>query len=298
VNKWWITDEVRYGWKFVHSEDRLREPSVLLNVEDAVEPRGTVDWAEAYAGTLEGLRREMEGGRLGLVVSPMLSCEEAYLLGRLALSLDPQAVLAVGPVPRLGEDKTFPGGYTIYAEKAPNARGVRRALEAVAGSADRVLGNLANVMAQWDLAEKHYEAALVLDRKSGFGVWLTHSQYDYAVMLQRRAQPGDAGRARELLAQALAESSALGLVALTPRIQALAETIAHPPPAYPCGLSEREVEVLRLLAMGRNNREIGQVLAISPNTVANHVRSILEKTYTANRTEAAAFANREGLLKA
>ena len=86
--------------------------------------------------------------------------------------------------------------------------------------------------------------------------------------------------------------------ALTPRITALADTIAAPPPAYPCGLSEREVGVLRLMAMGRNNREIGQVLAISPNTVANHVRSILEKTYTANRTEAAAFANREGLLKA
>ena len=50
------------------------------------------------------------------------------------------------------------------------------------------------------------------------------------------------------------------------------------------------------MAMRRNNREIAQVLAISPNTVANHVRSILEKTYTANRTEAAAFANREGLL--
>lgn len=139
VNKWWTSDEIRYGWKFVHSEDRLREPSVLLNVEDSVEPRGTVDWAEAYAGVLEGLRREMEGGRLGLVVSPMLSCEEAYLLGQLALSLDPQAVLAVGPVPRQGEDKTFPGGYTIHAEKAPNARGVRRALEALAGSADRVL---------------------------------------------------------------------------------------------------------------------------------------------------------------
>jgi DNA-binding NarL/FixJ family response regulator len=153
-------------------------------------------------------------------------------------------------------------------------------------------------MAQWNLAETHYEAALALDRKSGFRVWLAHSQYDYALMLQRRARPGDADRARELLAQALAESSALGLDALTPRIQALAETIAHPPPAYPCGLSEREVEVLRLLAIGRNNREIGQVLSISPNTVANHVRSILEKTYTANRTEAAAFANREGLLKA
>jgi DNA-binding NarL/FixJ family response regulator len=85
--------------------------------------------------------------------------------------------------------------------------------------------------------------------------------------------------------------------ALTPRIVAVAGAIAAPPPPYPWGLTEREVGVLRLMAIGRNNREIGQVLAISPNTVANHVRSILEKTYTANRTEAAAFANREGLLK-
>ncbi len=131
VNKWWTSDEIRYGWKFVHSEDRLREPSVLLNAADAIEPRGPVDWAEAYAGALEGLRRGTEGGRLGLVVSPMLSCEEAHLLGRLALALDPQAVLAVGPVPFSGQDKTFPGGYTICAEKAPNARGVRRALEAL-----------------------------------------------------------------------------------------------------------------------------------------------------------------------
>ena len=50
------------------------------------------------------------------------------------------------------------------------------------------------------------------------------------------------------------------------------------------------------MAMGRNNREIAQVLAISPNTVANHVRSILDKTYTANRTEAASFASPAGWL--
>jgi DNA-binding CsgD family transcriptional regulator len=165
------------------------------------------------------------------------------------------------------------------------------------GAAERVLGNLAGVMAQWELAETRYKAALVLDRKSGFRVWLVHSQHDYALMPQRRAQPGDTEQALALLTEALAESSALGMDALTPRIEALADTIAHPPPAYPCGLSEREVEVLRLLAMGRNNREIGPMLTISPNTVANHVRSILEKTHIANRTEAAAFANRQGLLK-
>ena len=165
------------------------------------------------------------------------------------------------------------------------------------GSADRVLGNLASVMAQWELAERHFEAALAMDRQTGARVWLAHSRYDYAVMLHRRAQAGDLDRARALLADAVAESTALGMNALTPRITALAQAIAAPPPAYPCGLTEREVGVLRLMAIGRNNREIGQVLAISPNTVANHVHSILEKTYTANRTEASAFASREGLLK-
>lgn len=64
------------------------------------------------------------------------------------------------------------------------------------------------------------------------------------------------------------------------------------------GLSPRELAVLRLVAIGRNNAEIGQVLAISRHTVATHLRSILAKTFTANRTEAAALAHREGLLSA
>ena len=165
------------------------------------------------------------------------------------------------------------------------------------GSTDRLLGSLATVMEQWNVAQRHFEAALAMDTKTGWRVWLAHSRYCYALMLHRRAAAGDAQHARALLAEALTDSNALGMLALTPRIEALAGSIAAPPPAYPCGLTEREVGVLRLIAMGRNNREIAQVLEISPNTVANHVRSILEKTYTANRTEAAAFANREGLLK-
>jgi DNA-binding CsgD family transcriptional regulator/tetratricopeptide (TPR) repeat protein len=165
------------------------------------------------------------------------------------------------------------------------------------GSIDRLLGKLDTVMERWDSAQSHFETALAIDQRSGARVWVAHSRYAYAVMLHRRAQAGDVDRARVLLVEALAESTALGMNALTPRISELVQAIAEPAPPYPCGLSEREVSVLRLSAMGRNNREIAQVLGISPNTVANHVRSILEKTYTANRTEAAAFANREGLLK-
>jgi len=65
---------------------------------------------------------------------------------------------------------------------------------------------------------------------------------------------------------------------------------------YPAGLSRREVEVLRLVAAGKGNREIAERLFVSHNTVANHVRSILTKTNTANRTEAATFAVQHELL--
>jgi DNA-binding NarL/FixJ family response regulator len=63
-------------------------------------------------------------------------------------------------------------------------------------------------------------------------------------------------------------------------------------------LSGRELEVLRLVAAGSSNREIGDALHISQNTVANHVRAILQKTGCANRTEAAAYAARRQLLDA
>ena len=61
------------------------------------------------------------------------------------------------------------------------------------------------------------------------------------------------------------------------------------------GLTARELEVLELIRRGYSNAEIGAELVITPNTAANHVKSILSKTGTANRTEAAAFAGNHGL---
>ncbi len=135
VNKWWITDEVRYGWKHVHSEDRLLTP---FRRQFGVQVQS--DWMRAYRDALTGLNAATsKGGRLGVMISPMLSCEDAYLLGRLALAIDSRAVLAVGPVPKSGIDKIYPAGakdgdpkaFKLYAEKAPNARGVHRVLEAL-----------------------------------------------------------------------------------------------------------------------------------------------------------------------
>jgi len=61
-------------------------------------------------------------------------------------------------------------------------------------------------------------------------------------------------------------------------------------------ITERELEVLRLVAQGLNNREIGKQLFISENTVKNHVRNILEKLQLHSRMEAVMYAVREKLL--
>jgi len=60
-------------------------------------------------------------------------------------------------------------------------------------------------------------------------------------------------------------------------------------------LSDREREVLRLLATGRKNSEIAAVLHLSPATVKNHVTEILNKLQVENRVEAAVFAVRSGM---
>lgn len=61
-------------------------------------------------------------------------------------------------------------------------------------------------------------------------------------------------------------------------------------------LTKREVEVLRLIADGKTDREIAADLFLSVRTVGNHVKNILDKTSCANRTEAAVYATRLGLL--
>ena len=70
---------------------------------------------------------------------------------------------------------------------------------------------------------------------------------------------------------------------------------AVPADHHPDGLTDREIEVIRLLAKGKSNQEIAGELVISFNTVTNHVKNILSKTACANRTEAAAYAIQHGL---
>jgi DNA-binding NarL/FixJ family response regulator len=84
---------------------------------------------------------------------------------------------------------------------------------------------------------------------------------------------------------------AAGKSLLPPSVAAkLADSMARPE------LSQREGQVLKFMANGRSNKEIGQTLYISENTVKAHVRSILTKLDAMGRTEAIAIAIKRGLI--
>lgn len=165
---------------------------------------------------------------------------------------------------------------------------------AVFGSADRYLAQLDSVLGAPG-AEQHFERALAMDRRMGA---VTHQVETLAAWSRHAArrsgtvgEPSPAGLADE--ARALARRIGHHRV--------LRDLDAEPSPAQagralPNGLTERELDVLRLVAEGLSNREIGERLFITPNTAANHVRSILGKTHAPNRTKAAMFATEHGLL--
>jgi DNA-binding CsgD family transcriptional regulator len=190
---------------------------------------------------------------------------------------------------------------TLYALLLPHAGTgiVFGAHVASLGCSDRLLGMLATTMERWDDAEAHFERAVRFDEASGGRPWLAHTRHEYAAMLLERKRPGDVQRASVLLDAALADSRELGMHALEQRVLALQQPASHAGEreCYPAGLTAREVQVLRMVAEGKTNQDIATALFRSVNTVANHVRNILAKIDAANRTEAAAFAARNGLLK-
>jgi DNA-binding CsgD family transcriptional regulator/tetratricopeptide (TPR) repeat protein len=156
-------------------------------------------------------------------------------------------------------------------------------LVATFGSADRFLARFAELEGAHAEADRLFEAALTMDRRMGSVVHVAETLARHAVAVHHRGH--HPCRAQELARQARAVAEPIGQLRV---LRWLRPVLV---PAGSDGLTEREVEVLRLLAAGLSNREIGAQLYISANTAANHVRSILTKTGTTNRTQAARYAS-------
>jgi DNA-binding CsgD family transcriptional regulator/tetratricopeptide (TPR) repeat protein len=186
----------------------------------------------------------------------------------------------------------------VYAELAPLAGGNVVIGHGVScyGAADRYLGLLAATLGDSDRAIEHFEQALAFNRAMGASTWVAHTLYAYGRTLRARGRDGDDERAAAMLTEAATLAERIGMPMLLARARALGGRLDRTG-TPPDDLSRREVDILRLVAMGRSNREIGLELSISGHTVANHVRSILRKTGAANRTEAAGYAYRHALVR-
>jgi DNA-binding NarL/FixJ family response regulator len=100
--------------------------------------------------------------------------------------------------------------------------------------------------------------------------------------------------------RAVAEGQALFGPAIATRLMNYFKELSATPPASGAGtpfpeLTEREVEVLRLIAQGLNNQEIAQKLFLSPKTVRNHITNIFSKLQVADRAQAIVRAREAGL---
>ncbi|MCY2966175.1 MAG: molybdopterin-dependent oxidoreductase [Planctomycetota bacterium] len=122
ANDWWMCDAGRYENQFVTAPERL--DGVMIRRNNAWEP---LDWPHAIREVynhVADVALNHGGSHLAVVLSPFLSCEEAYLLASYAVSILSDVTLVVGKIPVVGQDEKFKAGFTIRAEKCPNRRGV------------------------------------------------------------------------------------------------------------------------------------------------------------------------------
>ena len=141
VNDYWICDEGRYSYKSANDPALLS--AMYVREGGALGPK-PID--QAIAAVRRGLAKTVEqGGTIVGVLSPFLTVEEAFLMAGYLKELSPSAVLALGPVPTVGQDQTItpdiaqgrtgdtsfivPRPFTIHAEKCPNRKGVEAVLD-------------------------------------------------------------------------------------------------------------------------------------------------------------------------
>ncbi len=162
-------------------------------------------------------------------------------------------------------------------------------------AAHRLLGELDGEAGRYDDATRHLDDALALADAC-------HAPYERALtllaMTALHAATGEVERARTLLDEVRAIAEPLGAKLTLAHVAALAERLATrpiTPPAYPAGLSAREVEVLQLVAQGLTNPQVAERLFLSPRTVEQHLRSIYNKLGVNTRAAATHFAVTHGL---
>jgi class 3 adenylate cyclase/DNA-binding CsgD family transcriptional regulator/tetratricopeptide (TPR) repeat protein len=195
-------------------------------------------------------------------------------------------------------------------EQAVDVAQVARALAQAHGMVKNIAkshwfeGQATGGMMRFNDALDHLEKAADLADSIQHGSLRWKARVTLAETMLKAGRPADAvtGQARALVNQAIQSLTGSPLhetLLASPWIHRLTELEGSPSSEknrYPAGLTEREVEVLRLVASGATNQQIAAVLHISVRTVNTHMTNILNKTVCENRTAASAFAIQHHLV--
>jgi ATP/maltotriose-dependent transcriptional regulator MalT len=178
--------------------------------------------------------------------------------------------------------------------KLGSARGSLRQ----AASALEALGKVSAVTGQTRQAARLFGAATALRNEIGMPYTKSHAAYVEPVLISLQEALG-----AERYVAAWAEGQALSQQeAIAEALAIRAEVVEASPRGRGSrcdthGLTARELEVLRLLAAGRSNQEIGEMLFISRATAERHVANIFTKLGINSRAQAIAFAHEHGLVQ-
>jgi DNA-binding CsgD family transcriptional regulator/tetratricopeptide (TPR) repeat protein len=187
-----------------------------------------------------------------------------------------------------------PHAESLYQMLLPYAKQTANHPTAVCfGTTELYLAMLACTANRPHIAREHFDNAVTHNRAMRAWPYLARTLYRYGVFLLARSTDTERRMGSQQLREAEGLARRLGMSRLVVEINSVLHV--REGIGFPDELTAREVEVLRLLAIGRTNKDVSLVLDISLNTVATHVRSILNKTQCANRTEAATYAIRNGL---
>ncbi|MHB8647204.1 MAG: helix-turn-helix transcriptional regulator, partial [Thermomicrobiales bacterium] len=156
------------------------------------------------------------------------------------------------------------------------------ALETDAGHTEDATAHLRESLALADACEAPYERALTLLAEA-----------------ELRLATREHAEARSLVDEVRAICTPLGAKPALARVDALAArlpAVQSATPAYPDGLTKREVEVLRLLAGGSTNQEMADALFLSARTIERHITGLYRKIDARGRADATTYALRHHLL--
>ena len=151
---------------------------------------------------------------------------------------------------------------------------------------DITRGDLLRVLGEEEQAMKAYADAFTLTKDSGNIIGDCEAAHAYAKALIARDNRVDTAAAVDVLHHGIGVAKSSGLKFLLVTMTGMFEKVSSGKKIYPAGLTEREVDVVRLIVAGKSNPKIAEELFISLNTVLRHVSNIFGKLEVSNRTEA------------